>query len=80
MSMASGETVTLQWGRGFAATEGVGVLKSRLGRLAASMGPWLCSHGRGNVEVVRAVLSVASMGPWLCSHGRSAEATSSAVS
>ena len=36
----------LQWGRGFAATEGAASRQRRCTGLDASMGPWLCSHGR----------------------------------
>jgi len=37
---------SLQWGRGFAATEGAGKPIRRTKLQPASMGPWLCSHGR----------------------------------
>jgi len=60
----------LQWGRGFAATEGNADRAVAAALSDASMGPWLCSHGRivGGSFVCGA--SGASMGPWLCSHGR----------
>ena len=65
------EAITkLQWGRGFAATEGLEHRHQVDAGLAASMGPWLCSHGRGAADARSAGLRGASMGPWLCSHGR----------
>ena len=41
-----GTHFVLQWGRGFAATEGGLDVVVRVDRHQASMGPWLCSHGR----------------------------------
>jgi len=40
----------------------------------ASMGPWLCSHGRVDRPEHKGDQGDASMGPWLCSHGRDAGA------
>ena len=60
----------LQWGRGFAATEGNGRVAMGRGQWLASMGPWLCSHGRRPRRLRVVAVQLASMGPWLCSHGR----------
>jgi hypothetical protein len=60
----------LQWGRGFAATEGDTVAGYREIMTYASMGPWLCSHGRPRSAWAELRGCGASMGPWLCSHGR----------
>jgi hypothetical protein len=40
----------LQWGRGFAATEGLGAGADAGHEELASMGPWLRSHGRGGLR------------------------------
>ncbi len=60
----------LQWGRGFAATEGVRNRERRRPPELASMGPWLRSHGRFLQTLGLNGTAVASMGPWLRSHGR----------
>jgi len=60
----------LQWGRGFAATEGPRWIGLGSGAGRASMGPWLRSHGRRRPWAERGCGGSASMGPWLRSHGR----------
>ena len=40
-----------------------------MSRTAASMGPWLCSHGNSPTVFTGPSRYTASMGPWLCSHG-----------
>ena len=39
----------LQWGRGFAATEGTAKARALASDRMASMGPWLRSHGRHSI-------------------------------
>ncbi len=47
----------------------------------ASMGPWLCSHGRpGRRFQACGLPMLASMGPWLCSHGRTDQRAPSTAS
>ena len=60
----------LQWGRGFVATEGEANARRPRWPGAASMGPWLRSHGRAGAGGQRGAVIRASMGPWLRSHGR----------
>ena len=60
----------LQWGRGFAATEGWWARLDMARQERASMGPWLRSHGREPLTGRGDDGRLASMGPWLRSHGR----------
>jgi len=59
----------LQWGRGCVATEIVCKNISCDMHAIASMGPWLCSHGNIDLQLLTGMRPGASMGPWLCSHG-----------
>ena len=53
MGRTSGTFRRLQWGRGFAATEGRGCRRHGVEVGIASMGPWLCSHGRFDTDQSR---------------------------
>jgi hypothetical protein len=54
----------LQWGRGFAATEGAERSDDRGDAAGASMGPWLRSHGTATTATASHRRAIASMGPW----------------
>ena len=65
------EYVLLQWGRGFAATEGLTTSTLLAGCVPLQWGRGFAAT-EGNGEPAAKQASAASMGPWLRSHGRTA--------